>query len=76
MKAFSYKNIVIVLPACLFFSASIVTAQSDWPEGIPDECTTITVGKTATIDGSVITSHTDDSHGWILLRGRNMRRAQ
>jgi dipeptidase len=32
------------------------------PSGFPDECTTITAGKLSTADGSVITSHTDDSH--------------
>jgi dipeptidase len=36
--------------------------KSDWIEGFPDGCTSITVGKAATVDGSVITSHTDDSH--------------
>ncbi|MCF8239992.1 MAG: C69 family dipeptidase [Melioribacteraceae bacterium] len=34
----------------------------DWEGGIPDGCTSITVGKSATSDGSVITSHTCDSH--------------
>lgn len=36
--------------------------KSDWQAGVPEGCTTITVGKMATVDGSVITSHTDDSH--------------
>jgi len=36
--------------------------KSDWEGGVPDGCTTITAGKLATTDGSVITSHTDDSH--------------
>lgn len=36
--------------------------QSDWMHGVPEGCTTITVSKSASIDGSVITSHTDDSH--------------
>ena len=50
----------------------IVTAQtvdkSDWEGGYPEACTSITLGKLATADGSVITSHTDDSHrtrSWI-----------
>jgi dipeptidase len=41
------------------------TAQAqkpDWESGVPDGCTSITAGKLATNDGSVITSHTDDSH--------------
>lgn len=36
--------------------------RSDWEDNIPDGCTSITVGRKASIDGSVITSHTDDSH--------------
>ena len=34
----------------------------DWEGGYPDGCTTIMVGKLASFDGSVMTSHTDDSH--------------
>ena len=37
-------------------------SKADWVGGFPDGCTTITVGKAASSDGSVITSHTDDSH--------------
>jgi hypothetical protein len=37
-------------------------SKADWVGEVPDGCTSITVGKMATIDGSVITSHTDDSH--------------
>lgn len=36
--------------------------KSDWKAGVPEGCTSITVGKLASADGSVITSHTDDSH--------------
>jgi len=36
--------------------------KSDWAGDFPDGCTSITVGKKASADGSVITSHTDDSH--------------
>ncbi len=73
MKVFSYKNIFIVLPVCLFFFVSKQSAQADWPEGLPDECTTITAGNKATVDGSVITSHTDDSHrtrSWMDISPR------
>ncbi|MFC2107423.1 dipeptidase [Bacteroidota bacterium] len=40
----------------------IMTANSIFSQEWIDECTTITAGKKATVDGSVITSHTDDSH--------------
>lgn len=49
----------------LICSINLVFAQvdkSDWEGGVPEGCTSITVGKTASFDGSVITSHTDDSH--------------
>lgn len=36
--------------------------KTDWIGDAPDGCTSITCGKKATADGSVITSHTDDSH--------------
>ena len=36
--------------------------KADWEGGYPDGCTSVTAGKLATVDGSVITSHTDDSH--------------
>ncbi len=36
--------------------------KSDWKNNTPEGCTSITVGKLASVDGSVITSHTDDSH--------------
>lgn len=36
--------------------------KSDWTGNFPDACTSITVGKLASADGSVMTSHTDDSH--------------
>jgi dipeptidase len=36
--------------------------RSDWEGRYPDGCTSITCGRLATTDGSVITSHTDDSH--------------
>jgi len=48
-----------------FFAQSIISQtvdKSDWKAGYPEGCTSITVGKSATFDGSVMTSHTDDSH--------------
>jgi len=56
----------LFIKAFLFIPIIIISASSqdkaDWVAGIPDGCTTITVGKMATADGSVMTSHTDDSH--------------
>ena len=46
----------------LLISVLLTAQQEDWEGGYADGCTSITVGKAATIDGSVITSHTDDSH--------------
>lgn len=37
-------------------------SMADWINGFPDGCTSITAGRLATADGSVFTSHTDDSH--------------
>ncbi len=55
-----------------FFSLSgQVPDMPDWQGGVPDGCTSVTVGRLATADGSVITSHTDDSHrtrSEILIR--------
>ena len=57
------KHISISL-VIFYFTLSILNGQdkSDWEGGFPDGCTSITLGKMATLDGSVITSHTDDSH--------------
>ena len=46
----------------LLFPALSFSQTDDAFGGINDECTTITMGKKATNDGSVRTSHTDDSH--------------
>ena len=56
------KHIITLLLLYISSIASINAQIPDWEGGYPDGCTTITVGANATIDGSVITSHTDDSH--------------
>ncbi len=59
------KKTTFFILALFFLWTSQVTSQvdkTDWIANIPDGCTSIMCGKIATIDGSVITSHTDDSH--------------
>lgn len=62
MKA-RYLFFVLVCGS-LILPFSVVKGQSyaDWVGRFPDGCTSITAGRLATSDGSVITSHTDDSH--------------
>lgn len=47
---------------CLIHASVFASDKSDWEGGFPDGCTSITVGKQASADGSVMTSHTCDSH--------------
>ena len=57
MKATRYLILIFIAISTLSWSQ-----HPDWEGGYADGCTTITAGKGATADGSVITSHTDDSH--------------
>ena len=58
------KNTIGALVGLLLITlaGSSQVDRSDWIGIYPDGCTSITAGKLATADGSVITSHTDDSH--------------
>lgn len=56
------KMKVLALVAIIISHFSIAQDKSDWEGGYPEGCTSITVGKDASEDGSVMTSHTDDSH--------------
>lgn len=69
MKIRQFFLIVQVIILMIFTSQPVIGQdKSDWEGGFPDGCTSITVGKLASADGSVFTSHTDDSHrtrSWI-----------
>jgi dipeptidase len=70
MKIRNRNFLLIGIISNVFF---MVNAQErpDWEGNIPDGCTSITCGRLATADGSVITSHTDDSHrtrSWIDIQ--------
>jgi len=55
---------ILLSSLLIILFVNLINAQdkSDWKGGVPEGCTSITVGKAASVDGSVITSHTDDSH--------------
>ncbi len=55
------KLFIAIILSC-FTVISMAQTDPRAPSPYPDECTSITAGKLATTDGSVITSHTDDSH--------------
>lgn len=56
------RLIASTLVFLISFALQAQVDRSDWVYGFPDGCTSVTVGKSASFDGSVMTSHTDDSH--------------
>lgn len=63
MKTMNYFISAILSFTLVLLPFSLVSQdKSDWKGGVPEGCTSITVGKEASFDGSVMTSHTDDSH--------------
>ncbi|MFO7862360.1 MAG: C69 family dipeptidase [Salinivirgaceae bacterium] len=56
------RKLLITIPLLIFSIVAFGQDKSDWEGGVPEGCTTITIGKKASTDGSVMTSHTDDSH--------------
>ncbi len=74
------KSLILSVLVVLSLSAYSQNDQSDWAGGYPEGCTSITVGKLASWDGSVITSHTDDSHrtrSWIdIVPAQNHKKGE
>ncbi len=69
-NAQNIKTILILMLSLTIVNFTFSQDKSDWEDNYPDGCTSITVGKKATSDGSVITSHTCDSHrtrSWINI---------
>ena len=67
MKSVIFVSIISILPSPIdrVFAQQITETQrvtTDWVDGYPDGCTSITVGKKASDKGWVSTSHTCDSH--------------
>jgi hypothetical protein len=54
------SKLILSLTFLGFFVPSMAQTDQYSPSEYPDECTSITAGKLATSDGSVITSHTED----------------
>lgn len=65
-------NVIVIVFGMLVLSPAISQVdKSDWIGDFPEGCTSITVGKKASEDGSVFTSHTDDSHrtrSWVDIQ--------
>lgn len=71
-KKISRNKLFMIVLLLLFVTNINLFSQkidkTDWEGGFPDGCTSIMVGKKASADGSVTTSHTCDSHrtrAWI-----------
>jgi dipeptidase len=52
----------VSIPAIILLVVLSAAAPAGHANDIPDGCTTITVGRLASVDGSVMTSHTCDGH--------------
>ena len=62
MNKSAISTLVLLITIFTSISTFAQPDKSDWQGGYPEGCTSITVGISASYDGSVMTSHTDDSH--------------
>jgi dipeptidase len=62
MKPTMFYSLMILALSAMSLNVAHAQSKADWQGGFPEGCTSITVGKDASFDGSVMTSHTDDSH--------------
>jgi len=62
MRRVTIRIIVSISIIWIGINPALAGDKSDWEGGYPDGCTSIMVGKKASRDGSVMTSHTCDSH--------------
>ena len=62
MNTKTIKSILSTILIIVAFAGNAQQDKTDWQGGVPEGCTSITVGLKASYDGSVMTSHTDDSH--------------
>ncbi len=72
------KKTLLCLAALIFSFSSYSQDKSDWMGSVPEGCTSVTVGKKASLDGSVMTSHTDDSHktrSWMDIKASQDHKA-
>ena len=70
MKTKRNLNHFLLLIAAMWMAVFSLFAQENTNEYL-ESCTSIMVGKKASADGSVFTSHTDDSHrtrSWIDIK--------
>ena len=68
-KGLLFRTLFVLCFTISMLNVSEVFAQEDWENTQGQECTSIMVGRKASVDGSVITSHTCDgvSHNWISI---------
>jgi len=62
MQRVTVRIIELILIIRIASNPALAGDIADWEGGYPDGCTSIMVGKKASRDGSVMTSHTCDSH--------------